>query len=151
MTDKLTIALPVYKRTDYIRSALDSAVKQTLPCNILIIDNNSPHDEFKKIADSYNNPLIKYIKTKETVPQDENFNNCFRYAETPWVTVLHDDDQVHFQLSEFADKILKRYGEDVGGISVQSYVGENDWEGIYQKTELTDDIKERVLEEIQQR
>ena len=53
MKDKLTIALPVYKRTDFVKSALDSAVKQTVPCSILLIDNNSPHDDFKKIVDSY--------------------------------------------------------------------------------------------------
>ena len=80
MEDKITIALPVYNRTEYIRSALDSAVNQTVKCKILLIDNNSSHDEFKKIIDEYNNPLIKYVKTDFTVPQDENFNNCFRYA-----------------------------------------------------------------------
>jgi glycosyltransferase involved in cell wall biosynthesis len=87
MENQLTIALPVYKRTDFIRKALDSAVNQTVKCRILLIDNNSPHDDFRTIIESYNNPLMKYVKTSETVPQDENFNNCFRYAETPWVTI----------------------------------------------------------------
>ena len=141
MKDILTIALPVYKRTDYIKSALDSAVKQTVPCSILLIDNNSPHDDFKKIIDSYKNPLIKYVKTKETVPQDENFNNCFRYAETPYVTVLHDDDMLHIQFSEMAKKVFDKYGDKAGGFVVKSHVGEEEWEGIFQKTELTDDIK----------
>ena len=94
MEDLLTIALPVYKRTDYIKSALDSAINQTVKCRILLIDNNSPHEEFKKIIDSYNNPLIEYVKTDSTVPQDENFNNCFRYSRTPWVTILHDDQVI---------------------------------------------------------
>ncbi len=97
MRDQITIALPVYKRTDYIRKALDSAINQTVPCSILLIDNNSPHNEFKTIIDSYKNVDIKYVKTDKTVPQDENFNNCFRFAETPWVTVLHDDDMLHCQ------------------------------------------------------
>ncbi len=61
MRDQITIALPVYKRTDFIRQALDSAVNQTKPCSILLIDNNSPHDEFKTIIDSYKNADIKYI------------------------------------------------------------------------------------------
>jgi glycosyltransferase involved in cell wall biosynthesis len=97
MNDLYTIALPVYKRTDYIRTALDSAVNQTVKCRILLIDNNSPHDEFRQIVESYHNPLMKYIKTDETVHQDENFNNCFRYCETPWLTILHDDDTLHCQ------------------------------------------------------
>jgi glycosyltransferase involved in cell wall biosynthesis len=141
MEDILTIALPVYKRTDFIKSALNSAVNQTVKCRILLIDNNSPHEEFKKIIDSYNNPLIKYVKTDVTVPQDENFNNCFRYADTPWVTILHDDDMLHCQFMELAKKIFGRYKDKVGGFVVRSHVAEKEWEGINQKFELTDDIR----------
>jgi glycosyltransferase involved in cell wall biosynthesis len=141
MKDLITIALPVYKRTDFVRSALDSAVKQTQECSILLIDNNSPHDDFKKIVDSYENANIKYIKTKETVPQDENFNNCFRYADTPWVSILHDDDMLHCQYVEFSAKILKQYGEKAGGIGYTSFVAEEEWDEIYTQKELSDDIK----------
>ena len=141
MRDQITIALPVYKRTDFIRKALDSAVNQTKSCNILLIDNNSPHDEFKTIIDSYKNANIKYVKTDKTVPQDENFNNCFRYAETPWITVLHDDDMLHCQYVENSLKILERYGETVGGIAYPSFVSEEEWEEVKKIRELTRDIR----------
>ena len=108
MKAQLTIALPVYKRIDFIKSALDSAVNQTVKCSILLIDNNSPHDDFKKIIESYPDQDIKYIKTDETVPQDENFNNCFRYADTPWVTILHDDDMLHCQYVEYCEKVFQK-------------------------------------------
>lgn len=141
MKEKLTIALPVYNRTDFVKSALDSAVKQTVPCSILLIDNNSPHDDFKKIVDSYEGFDIKYIKTEETVPQDENFNNCFRYAETPWVTVLHDDDMLHCQFVEYCQNIIEKYGDKAGGVMVPSFVAEEEWDGIYTKKTMTDDIR----------
>ncbi len=131
MTDLLTIALPVYKRTDFVRSALDSAIKQTVPCRILLIDNNSPHYDFKTILESYNNPLMAYHRNPETVPQDENFNNCFRYAETPWVTILHDDDMLHCQYVETAQRILSRFGDTIGGFAAGSQVGEEEWKDIY--------------------
>jgi glycosyltransferase involved in cell wall biosynthesis len=145
MKDLFTIALPVYKRTDYIRMALDSAVNQTVKCRILLIDNNSPHDEFKAIVESYNNPLLKYIKTKETVPQDENFNNCLRYCETPWLTILHDDDMLHVQYVEMAQKIFNTHGTSISGFAVSCIVGSEVWDGIDKKMTLTDDIK-RVKE-----
>jgi glycosyltransferase involved in cell wall biosynthesis len=141
MENLLTIALPVYKRTDYIRKALDSAVNQTVKCRILLIDNNSPHDDFKTILDSYNNPLMKYVKTTFTCPQDENFNNCFRYAETPWVTILHDDDMLQCQFVEMAADVFKKYGDRVGGITAKSHVAEEEWQGIYEKTTISEDIK----------
>jgi glycosyltransferase involved in cell wall biosynthesis len=141
MKDLFTIALPVYKRTDYVREALDSAVNQTIPCRILLVDNNSPHDDFKTIVESYNNPLIKYVKTAETVPQDENFNNCFRHCDTPWVTVLHDDDILHIQYVEMVQKVLKQYGNDLAGFAVACSVGPTVWDGLSTIKPLTDDIK----------
>jgi glycosyltransferase involved in cell wall biosynthesis len=142
MQDLFTIALPVFKRTDYIRKALDSAVNQTVKCRILLIDNNSPHDDFRTIVESYNNPLIKYIKTSETVPQDENFNNCIRHCETPWLTILHDDDLLHCQYVEMAQRILKQYGDLIGGFAVSCSVGPEEWDGISKKITLTDEVKE---------
>ena len=141
MKAQLTIALPVYKRIDFIKSALDSAVNQTVKCSILLIDNNSPHDDFKKIIESYPDQDIKYIKTDETVPQDENFNNCFRYADTPWVTILHDDDMLHCQYVEYCEKVFQKLGNSVGGIMFPSFVSEAEWEGISIERELTDDMK----------
>jgi glycosyltransferase involved in cell wall biosynthesis len=131
MTDLFTIALPVYKRTDFVKSALDSCFRQTVPCRILLIDNNSPHDDFKTILESYHSPLFKYHRNPETVPQDENFNNCFRFAETPFVTILHDDDMLHCQFVELTQKLIERFGTNMGGFTVRSHVGENEWEEIF--------------------
>ncbi len=141
MEDKLTIALPVYKRTQYIRAALDSAVNQTVKCRVLVVDNNSPHDEFRKIVEDYNNPLIKYIKTDQTVSMVENFNNCIRFAETPWLTILHDDDLLHFQFAELAQLLLKKYENKIGGFVVASQVSEEEWKTGYEREAFTDDIK----------
>lgn len=140
MQHPLTIAFPVYNRTDYFKTALDSAVNQSIPCEILIIDNNSPHDKFKEIVESYNNPRIKYIKTSETVHQDENFNNCIRYCETPWLTILHDDDTLHHQYVELFELMLEKQ-PNMGGFAVRCHVAEKEWEGINEKVEITQDIR----------
>ena len=51
MKDQLTIAFPVYNRTDYFKQALESVLNQTVKCRVLVVDNNSPHDDFKKIIE----------------------------------------------------------------------------------------------------
>jgi glycosyltransferase involved in cell wall biosynthesis len=140
MIDLLTISLPVYKRTEYFRLAIESAINQTVKCRILVVDNNSPHDDFKKIVDSYNNPLIEYIKTSETVPQDENFNNCIRFTKTPWITILHDDDYLHCQFVELAQKILGKYKDTIGGFSVRNHVDSQEWPDVNTKVNLAEDF-----------
>lgn len=141
MKNLITIAITTYKRTDYVRKALDSAINQTKPCRILLIDNNSPHNEFETIVDSYKNADINFIKIDQTIPMDENFNNCFRYAETPWVTILHDDDMLHCQYVENSLKILERYGEMVDGIVYSTFVSKREWEEINKVKKLTGDIR----------
>jgi glycosyltransferase involved in cell wall biosynthesis len=141
MKDQLTIALPVYKRTDFVKAALDSAVNQTVECSILLIDNNSPHHDFKTIVEAYKRPNMEYVRMEETVPQDENFNNCFRLAKTPWVTVLHDDDMLHCQYVEFSQKLIENYGDELGGIIYGTYVGEEEWKDVGQQKELSSDIR----------
>ena len=42
-TDLLTIAMPVYERKDFFVEALESAIKQTIKCKIIVIDNCSSH------------------------------------------------------------------------------------------------------------
>lgn len=141
MEDVLTIAFPVYKRTDYFRMALESALNQTVRCRILVVDNNSPHDEFEKIIKSYNDPLIEYIRTSETVPQDENFNNCIRLTRTPWITILHDDDYLHFQFVELAQRILGKFKDQIGGFAVQNFVDSAEWSGVNKKVTLAETYK----------
>ena len=145
MINELTIALPVYNRTDFVREALDSAINQSVPCTVLLIDNNSPHNDFKEILDSYHYPHAKYVRTSETVPQDENFNNCFRYAETPWVTILHDDDILHYQFVEHTRELLKKHGEKIGGMTFKSHVSDVVWNGL--KTPVNMNVNARIVRE----
>lgn len=145
MINELTIALPVYKRTDFVREALDSAIKQSVKCTVLLIDNNSPHNDFKEILESYNFPHAKYVRTRETVPQDENFNNCFRFAETPWVTILHDDDILHYQFVEQTRELLNNYGDKIGGMTFKSHVSDRVWTGLNTPVDMT--VKSRIVRE----
>jgi hypothetical protein len=71
----------------------------------------------------------------------ENFNNCFRYAETPWVTILHDDDMLHCQYVENSLKILERYEELVDGLAYSTFVSEREWEEVNKVRRLTGDIR----------
>ncbi|MFH0758628.1 MAG: glycosyltransferase family 2 protein [Bacteroidota bacterium] len=141
MNNDITIALPVYKRTDYIKSALDSAVNQTIKCAILIVDNNSPHDEFEKLARSYDKVEIKYVRNEKTVDVEDNFNLCFRHAETPWVTILHDDDMLHHQYAEFCRDLINRFGENLGGIMFKTHVGEEEWSEVGTMKQLTRQVR----------
>ena len=88
-TDLLTIAIPVYERKDFFLEALNSAINQTVKCNIIVIDNCSSHDYFKKICLE---KKITYYRNDRNIGQDPNLNKCYKLPETEFVTLLWDDD-----------------------------------------------------------
>ncbi len=88
-TDLLTIAMPVYNRKDYFQEALESAINQTVKCNIIVVDNCSPHNYFRDICKEKG---ITYYRNETNIGMLQNFNRCFEIAKTEYVQTLQDDD-----------------------------------------------------------
>lgn len=49
---KITIGIPSYNQAEYLHDAIQSAISQTVPCEIIIVDDGST-DESLKIAQSH--------------------------------------------------------------------------------------------------
>ena len=57
----ITIGIPVYQQVDFLVQAIESALNQTVPCEIIICDDGS-NDGSEKIVNDYNkDPRIKII------------------------------------------------------------------------------------------
>ena len=90
-TDLLTIAMPVYERKEYFLEALDSAMNQTVKCEIIVVDNCSSHNYFEKICKEKG---IRYYRNDENIGMAGNFSKCIKLSETEYVTTLQDDDKL---------------------------------------------------------
>lgn len=91
----ITIAIPTYKRADFLREAIDSAVNQIeyVCYDILVVDNNPEREcETEKIMIAYDNPIISYYKNAENIGMVGNWNRLFTLAKGEYVVMLHDDD-----------------------------------------------------------
>ena len=112
-----TIAIPTYKRTEYLKEAIDSALNQdcSFAYNVIVVDNNPERgDETEKMMASYKNTKnLSYYKNAKNLGMAGNFNRLFLLAKTKWVVMLHDDDVLYpFYLSE-CNEILAKY-DNVG-------------------------------------
>ena len=122
MKDILTIAFPVYERFTYFEDAIQSVLDQTVPCKIIIVDQSKTHTLFKDYVKKLDNPLIKYYHN-DTPGMFENMNKCIELSDTPWISILHDDDQLHCQFVENAKRIIDIYGEKIGAFAVKNQLG----------------------------
>jgi len=90
-TDLLTISMPVYERKEFFRTALESALNQTVKCKVIVVDNCSSHDLYKKICKEKDVP---YYRNEKNLGMARNFAKVFELADTKYVMNLQDDDQL---------------------------------------------------------
>ncbi|SHF43172.1 Glycosyltransferase involved in cell wall bisynthesis [Mariniphaga anaerophila] len=107
-TNLVTIAMPCFERSEYFTEALKSAINQTVKCKIIVIDNCSSHDFFKKKCKEYN---IKYFRNTSNIGLYPNINKCFELAETEYVKILGDDDILSDTYIESFVEAQKQYPE----------------------------------------
>lgn len=93
---EISIVMPVYKRTEYIREALNSAIQQNTDriYNIVVVDNTIENNLIYDIVSSFPENKILYYKNEKNIGMFGNWNRCIELAETPWVAMLHDDDRL---------------------------------------------------------
>jgi len=118
----VTIAIPVYERTEFFHEALSSSINQTVKCKIIVIDNASSHNYFKDYITKLGNPDIKYYRNNENIGMVGNWNRCIQLCESSYISILHDDDVLHPQFIEFA---VSKMGKNCEVLSVKYIIGEN--------------------------
>ena len=97
----ITIAIPTYKRTDFLGMAVDSAVNQEgtegISYEVIVIDNDAGeevNETQKMLEERYSNHEVVYYKNPENVGLIGNLNRCLELARGKWVVLLHDDDMI---------------------------------------------------------
>lgn len=100
-TNKLTIAIPVYERTDFFDEALNSAINQNIKCQVLVVDNCSSHNKFGTICKRKG---IEYHRNASNIGMFPNWNKCFEHSKTDFTLILGDDDVL---LPNYVEKFIK--------------------------------------------
>jgi glycosyltransferase involved in cell wall biosynthesis len=96
---EITIAIPTYKRSKYLKEAINSAINQMDHSNydIIVVDNNPErNDETEKLMTTYKqNFIISYYKNAENIQMAGNWNRLYTLAKGKYVVMLHDDDLLY--------------------------------------------------------
>jgi len=125
ITNKISIAIPVYERVDFFEDALNSALTQTTKCPVYIVDNASSHNKFQEIIEKKHDFMITYIRNEKNVGMVGNWNRCIEVCQTEYLSILHDDDVLHSNYIENCLDILKKYPSQKYCYSVSTISGTN--------------------------
>lgn len=105
----VTIAIPTYRRPDWLRGAIESALAQTFQDFELLVSDSDGSGAIAALVAGYCDPRLRYRRNE--VPTDglQNALAMYREARGELIATLHDDDEWD---PRFLEKMVRPLVED---------------------------------------
>ncbi|HEV8621020.1 MAG TPA: glycosyltransferase family A protein [Nitrospiraceae bacterium] len=89
----LTIVIPTRDRPDWLALCLRSIFEhQTVTVPVIVSDNSAlQHSTVTALKSRYD---FSYVRRSGKMSMTEHLNACFGLVSTPWMILLHDDDEL---------------------------------------------------------
>ena len=92
-TIPVSICIPTYNQTKYLRKTLDSIVAQTYKDFELIISDDSSSEDVSQLLKDYRDKLsFHYIRNTPGLGSPQNWNHVISLAKGKWIKIMHHDD-----------------------------------------------------------
>ncbi|MBU7465862.1 glycosyltransferase family 2 protein [Lactiplantibacillus pentosus] len=89
---EVSVILPVYNSQQFVRTAIDSVLGQSLKAFELIIVNDASTDDTEKIVHSYDDQRIVYIRLKNNSGVATARNTGIKLARGKFIAFIDSDD-----------------------------------------------------------
>ena len=89
----ISVCIPAYKRTQYVKRLLQSLSEQTYPNFEVILSDDSDDDSVEILAKEFESLLnLHYYKNEKALGTPANWNFAIGKAKGEWIKLIHDDD-----------------------------------------------------------
>ena len=105
----VTVAIPTYRRPDYLRGAIESALAQTYRNMEILVSDSDGSDEIAALVAGYHDPRLRYRRNDKPTDALQNALAMYRDARGELIATLHDDDEWD---PGFLDAMVKPLVED---------------------------------------
>lgn len=111
----VSIVIPTFNRSKFVQKAIDSALSQTYPCEVIVCDHGSS-DDTPKVMKKYGNK-IKYIRKEEDFGPHFCWLDGILHAGGEFVHLQFDDDWVD---KSYIEKCMGLMKKDVGVVIAEA-------------------------------
>ncbi|MDF2188771.1 glycosyltransferase [Paraflavitalea sp. CAU 1676] len=89
----ISICIPAYKNTDYLRRALDAVAIQTFRDFEVVVTDDSPDESVASLVKTYQHQFpLRYQRNIPALGSPGNWNAGIHLASGQWIKMMHDDD-----------------------------------------------------------
>jgi glycosyltransferase involved in cell wall biosynthesis len=92
LAHQITIAVTVYNRRQFVKQAVASALDQTVPVRVIVVEDCGPDPTLESFVKDEFGSRIEYIRNPSRRGLFGNWNACMGLCATEWLSILHDDD-----------------------------------------------------------
>ncbi len=93
MKKLVSICIPTYKQTEYLKKCLESILDQDFKDYELIISDDTPDDSIELfVKNTLGNNAYSYTRNSPALGMPENWNSAINKAEGKYIKIMHHDD-----------------------------------------------------------
>lgn len=100
---KVSVCVPTYNRSDYLKYALDSVFSQTYQDFELIVCDDGSTDDTLEVVSRYKDSRLRYLRHPQNIGRSRNMRSGFDAAVGEYFIKFDDDDAI---ASEFLAKTV---------------------------------------------
>ena len=108
MNSKFTIVISTLNRLQLLKRALESALNQTLPVDVIVSDNGSNDGTKEYLAGIEASNLTK-LRIEKTISIHEHSEFWFAHIQSEWYVHLSDDDYLEPTFMESISRLLDEH------------------------------------------
>ena len=92
MSERLSVAIPFYRRPDYLALAVDSALARPEVFELLVVDDGGEEQGVETLLAARADPRVRYLRNPGNLGMVATWNVCLDQSRGELVTLLHADD-----------------------------------------------------------
>lgn len=104
---EITVLMPVYNASKYLREAMDSILNQTFKDFELLIINDGSTDDSEDIIKSYKDPRIRLINNETNMKLIATLNKGIALSKGKYIARMDSDDISHPKRLELQYKLME--------------------------------------------
>ncbi|HOV13575.1 MAG TPA: glycosyltransferase family 2 protein [Spirochaetota bacterium] len=115
MSPKVSICIPAYNQTKYLKKTLDSILIQDYKdYEIIVTDDSTTNDVYELIKTYDFNGKLMYIKNIINLGTPENWNEAIRNSTGEYIKIMHHDDWFikEYSLRKFVESLENNPSSD---------------------------------------